>query len=146
MRTIIPYEETQFVFVTNHWDIHLKGYCIYEGKWAIFEAHDDTDYEEMSANCKYCSGRSTDDDDCDCENYTDVICFITPLTLRERTRARLHKWWFEFCVGSGWSFTLGKKNIWKYKSMRLRLFYYFLKNPTKHRFKEILLGKYIKNG
>jgi hypothetical protein len=117
---------------------------MYEGKLAMFEGHDDTDYEEMRINCPYCSGESTDEDDCNCENYTDVICFITPLTLRQRIRARLHHKFFEMCVGTGWSFVNGKKRAWVYRPLRLRYLYYFLKKPTIQGFKQVITGKLVK--
>jgi len=141
MRTIIPYDDTEFVYVSDHWDYHLKGYCMYEGKLAMFEGHDDTDYEEMHRNCPYCSGESTDVDDCDCESYTDLICFITPLTLVQRIRARLQQQWFEMCVGTGWSYSDGKKRFWKYRSMRLVHLYYFTKRPTWNKFRQVIFGK-----
>ena len=136
MRTIIPFNELKIVHVTNHWDIPLKGYCMYEGKLAMFETHDDTDYEEMHLNCPYCSDDSTDDDDCNCENYVDVICFITPLTLQQRTRARIRKWWFETCVVQNG----------KYKSLHLRQLYYFTKCPTWNGFVRIFTGNSLRNG
>lgn len=146
MKTIIPYDEVKFVFVTSHYDIHLAGICEYEGKMAKFETYDETDYVKMHNDCPYCSGEDTSEksfaENCECENYVDLFCYISPLTMRERIRARISKQWFEFCIGYRCSYDGKRKQIRK-RSARLMHFYYFSKRPTWRGFKQVLTGKNI---
>lgn len=86
----IPYEQCQFHFVTNHYDYHLTGTCIYNGRIANFQAVDETDYQTMTDTCPYCSGKTEELEKCHCENAPDLFVDITELNLIDRIKARLY--------------------------------------------------------
>ena len=85
----IPYEQCQFYYVTNHYDYHLCGTCIYNGKVALFQAVDKTDYQKMTDTCPYCNGQSDDMMACHCENAPDLFVEITELPFRKRVYYRI---------------------------------------------------------
>ena len=89
----VPYEDMKFHYITNHYDYHLSGTCVYNGKLAKFQSHDETDYEVMNDTCPYCSGREEDMMKCHCENAPNVFCYITELPLFQRIRYRLYPYY-----------------------------------------------------
>lgn len=74
----IPYEQVKFKFVSSHYDIHLKGTCIFNGELCEFES----DYLK------------DDDDDDD-----DIIVNIYKLTIIGKLKWYFKQWMFEKCVG-----------------------------------------------
>lgn len=85
--TTIPYEEVDFNFVSNHYDIHLHGTCIYKGDLCVFYTH-----------------REYDDD---MDDFIDTVS-IYKLTFIEKLRWELKQYMFELCVGTHWSYINGK--------------------------------------
>lgn len=90
----VPYDDMKFYFVTNHYDYHLSGTCIHNGRIALFESHDETDYQLMNDTCPCCKDGGTDDyKDCHCENAPNVYCYITELPFLQRIRYRLRPYY-----------------------------------------------------
>ena len=83
----------KFHYTTNHYDYHLSGTCIHNGKVALYESQDETDYETMTNTCACCKPNGTDDyRDCHCENAPDVFCYITELSFHKRVYYRIRKY------------------------------------------------------
>jgi hypothetical protein len=90
------YKEMNFVWVSSHWDIHLKGLCIEEGKLQRFK----TDYDTE-------------------------LCTIYPLTTKEKFIWLFKKKMFEWCVGYHWTYPHRKtgnlyhrrKPVWIHKGL-----------------------------
>lgn len=99
-----PYEYTDFVWIISHYDIHLDGLCRFNGEICYFRSIDNTDYQEMSDNCPYCSDKTDDMSKCVCEAHVDLVCNIFQLTWLEKIKYLLKKKTFEFCVGKHWSY------------------------------------------
>jgi hypothetical protein len=96
----IPYDECHFHYVTGFYDYPLYGTCIYNGKIALFEAADETDYQKMTDTCPYCSGKSEDLMECHCQNAPDLYYYITLLPWYKRVYHRVHTytrliWWLK---------------------------------------------------
>ena len=89
----IPYEQCQFHYVTNHYDYHLTGTCIYNGRIAKFHAVDDTDYQAMTDTCPHCGPEDKPMEFCHCENAPDLFVEITELDLKDRIKARLYPYY-----------------------------------------------------
>ena len=95
----VRYEEMKFHYTTNHYDYHLSGTCIHNGKVALYESSDETDYETMTNTCPCCKENGTDNGhDCHCQNAPDVFCYITELPFHKRVYYRMRKYfqilWF----------------------------------------------------
>lgn len=89
----VPYESMKFHYITNHYDYHLSGTCIHNGRIALFQSQDETDYQTMNDTCPCCKEGGTDDwKDCHCENAPIVYCYITELSLLDRIRYRIKKY------------------------------------------------------
>jgi hypothetical protein len=85
--TTIPYEEVEFNFITNHYDVHLHGTCIYKGDLCEFYTHEHYSYEE--------------------DKMIETVS-IYKLTFLEKMRWELKQMLFELCVGNHWSYVNGK--------------------------------------
>lgn len=72
----VPYAEMQWVWVTDYYDVPLRGLCRYHGRRCRFEVADE-----------------------DGETYR-----VISLTRLERCRWMARKWLFELCVGRHWSY------------------------------------------
>jgi len=92
----IPYEECKFHYITNHYDYHLEGTCIYNGRIAKFTAEDETDYQTMNDTCPHCGTENKPIEYCHCENAPNVYCYITELDLIDRIRARVYPYYTLF--------------------------------------------------
>jgi hypothetical protein len=95
----VPYENMKFHYVTSHYDYHITGTCIHNGRIALFHTQDETDYEAMTESCPCCKPNGTDDwKDCHCENAPDLYCIITELPFHKRIWYRMRKYfhllWF----------------------------------------------------
>ncbi len=80
----VPYDSMNFYYTYDHYDIHLSGVCIHNGKLAKYETHDLTDYQTMTDTCPSCGPADQPLLYCHCEPYTDVVCEITELPLLKR--------------------------------------------------------------
>jgi hypothetical protein len=87
LTTTIPYEEVDFNFITNHYDVHLHGTCIYIGDLCEFYTH--REYSDES------------------DEITEIVS-IYKLTFFEKMRWELKQMLFELCVGNHWSYVNGK--------------------------------------
>lgn len=81
--TTIPYDEVKFVWVNNHYDVHISGLCKMGNTLFYFKTINHQDYFE-------------DDDELMCELYT--LCF------KDEIKWRLKKFFFEQMVGYHWSY------------------------------------------
>jgi len=82
----IPYDEVDFNFITNHYDIHLHGTCIYKGDLCEFYTH--REYN----------------DEVDEFIYT---VSVYKLTFIEKLKWEFKQYMFELCVGVHWSYING---------------------------------------
>lgn len=60
----LPYDDVNFYYITNHYDLHITGYCLYNGKLAKF----DTEWDDPK----------------------DAECTITELSFYERMKSYLY--------------------------------------------------------
>lgn len=107
----IPYDNVKFKFISNHYDIHLKGTCMYKGSLCEFKTnlHFDDIFEEIVE-----------------------MVDIYELTKVEKLKWLTRQFMFELCVGKHWSYHNGKKKgeyytrnpKWLYR-MLFRLYYKF---------------------
>lgn len=125
----IPYDQVQFRWVSNHYDIHWEGYCIHPTiGLSKFITKDLTSYEDHY--CYRCDGE-LESAECDCpDSYSDVVCDIYKLNLLEKIKARYDMWLFEVCVGEHWSYPQRKNGV-KFKkssrSMSFRAYYWWIR-------------------
>lgn len=109
---IIPYDEVNFKFISNHWDVHLSGTCIYEGELCEFK-NDYPNYNEET------------------DVWDDMMVRIYRLSEYENKKWVANQKKFERCVGYHWSYDNGKrgksfyyrKPEWFYKLL-FRWFYW----------------------
>jgi hypothetical protein len=84
--TTIPYEEVDFNFITNHYDVHLHGTCVYKGDLCAFYTH--REYSDES------------------DEIIEIVS-IYKLTFIEKLRWELKQMLFEICIGTHWSYVNG---------------------------------------
>lgn len=112
----VKYEDVDFRFISNHWDVHLGGTCIYNGELCEFK-NQYPDYNE-----------ETDD-------WEDMIVEIYQLTLSEKLNWYKRQFLFEKCVGYHWTYTHRKKGKGFYyrnpKWLYEMLFKYYYKSKNK---------------
>jgi hypothetical protein len=107
--TTIAYHKMDFVFISDHWDLHLVGTCFYEGNLCYFKTLDD-DFEDEIV-----------------EDW-ETVCEIFALTFLEKIYWRWQQKKFEWMVGYHWTYPLQGKRfyyrtpVWFYKFL-FRLFY-----------------------
>jgi len=109
--TTIPYNTTNFKWVSNHYDIHLDGLCIYNGQTCYF---------------KTIEGNWNDEKDEPDESF----CEIYSLSLIEKMKWFWRQKKFESMVGYHWTYPYRKQNLpfyyrkptWFYKYL-FKLFY-----------------------
>jgi hypothetical protein len=102
----IPYEEMHFVYIMNHYDVHLEGLC------------------EVCDELLYFKTINPEED--------NIKCDVFLLSTGEKIKYRFKKFLFEQMVGYHWSRDSNKrkgfyyrKPLWLYK--RLFKLYYRLK-------------------
>jgi len=86
----IPYEHVKFKYVSNHYDMHLNGTCIYDGEICEF-VNPYPDYSEELDDLVY-------------ENVK-----IYRLGIAEKIKWIWKQWLFEQCVGYNWTYGKSKK-------------------------------------
>lgn len=110
----INYENVEFRFISNHYDVHLNGTCIYNGELCEFK----NQYPDL---------------DEETDEWEEMIVEIYQLTFKEKFEWYKRQWLFENCVGYHWTYPQRKegksfyyrKPQWLYK--RLFNLYYKLK-------------------
>lgn len=108
---ILPYDKVDFKWISNHWDVHLNGTCIYNGDLCEFE-NDYPSYNEET------------------DEWEEMMVRIYKLNYFEKAKWTKRQLMFEKCVGYHWSYYKGRrgKNFyyrkpqWLYKLL-FRLFY-----------------------
>lgn len=78
--------ELQWIFIENHYDVHLEGTCIYQGMFCRFKMHGDFD-------------------------DGNLIYEVTPLNWYGRILARAEQYLFEVCVGLHWTYKRDKRRL-----------------------------------
>lgn len=73
----IPYDKMEWVWISNHYDIHLDGLCRFNGELARFETWNADE---------------------------NPVCKIFQLTISEKARWLFRKWAFELCIGRHWTY------------------------------------------
>jgi len=109
---ILPYDEVDFKFVCNHYDVHLNGSCVYNNKLCEF-INVYPEYNEEK------------------DEFEEMFVKIYTLNWIEKIRWLRRQWLFEVCIGNHWSYGGGKKGNdfghrkpkWLY-DMLFRLYYY----------------------
>jgi hypothetical protein len=107
----IPYNQTQFKFVSNHYDLHLEGLCTYKGETCYFQTLQGNWNEEN-------------------DEWDQSFCEIYKLSIGEKWKWFWRKKKFEWMVGYHWSYPQRKqgkffyyrKPTWLYRRL-FRLFY-----------------------
>lgn len=123
--TTILYDEVDFVWILNHWDIHLEGLCNHNGELCYFETQKGTGYWDEEC---------CEDIERECDEYVEVIpnkCDIYSLTKEEKQSWLKRKRKFEVCVGYHWTYPYRKtgERPYGYKKPKwfwnlLTIFYY----------------------
>lgn len=90
----IPYKETKFKFVSNHYDLHLHGTCTYKGELCEFRT---------------VVGDPIESDDENDFGFEPDFCRIYKLTLRQKIHWLLRQFKFEAMVGYHYSYRNGKR-------------------------------------
>lgn len=115
--TPIAYRDIKFVWVSDHWDFHRGGTCLYEGRLCRFTCVED--YPEGWGTCEH------EDGECPlCADYP-IACMIHEITPADRMKWRIRKKMFEFCVGTHWTYP-NRPNGASFHSRRPRWFYAML--------------------
>lgn len=95
----IPYESVEFVWVSDHWDIHLRGLCRFHGELCSFKT-----LPEIGDN---------------------LFCELAHLGPLQKVRWLLRKKMFEWCVGYHWTYP-HRKNGAHFHMRRPRWWFKFL--------------------
>jgi len=103
---IIPYSEVKFRFVSNHYDEHLIGNCIYNNELCAFRTISGEYNEETNT-------------------WTDSVCKIYKLSRQDKLRWLFKQWLFEKCVGYHWSYS-DKKDVKSFYYRNPQWLYKFL--------------------
>jgi hypothetical protein len=81
----ILYDDVKFKFITNHYDVHLNGTCIFNGELCEFE-NEYPDYNEEK------------------DDWEEMFVKIYKLSRREKFEWRKKQFLFEQAVGYHWSY------------------------------------------
>lgn len=90
--TTIPYDETKFKHISNHYDLHLKGTCIYNNELCAFKAIKGDWNDEL-------------------DNWDESFCQIYSLTKIEKYVEIKEQRKFELMVGYHWSYPQRKEGV-----------------------------------
>jgi len=102
----VKYVDMNFFWITDHYDIHLTGYCHYKGALCRFDVTDD--FFAKPTN--------------------QVSYNIFSMTLFEKIKMLIDKTLFETCVGTSWSFPVKKESKKpKWLKKLLHEFYFWIK-------------------
>lgn len=103
----IPYDDVDFKWVVHHYDIHLAGSCIYNGKLCSFQTISDPEWNE-------------EEDEWELPEVN-----VYPLSWKERLEYRWSQFKFEQSVGYHWSYRDGKRGE-NFKYRKPQWFYKWL--------------------
>ncbi len=107
----LPYNEINFVWVSNHYDVHISGLCKMGNTLFYFKT---INYESYF------------------ENDKELMCEVYMLSTTEEIKWKLRKFFFEQMVGYHWSYPKRKNNHFHYRKpewlyKRLFWLYYVIK-------------------
>ena len=86
----LPYDEIDFVWVSNHYDVHISGLC------------------KLGFSLFYFKSINHDSDE-------ELMCEIWMLSFIEEIRWKLKKFFFEQMVGYHWSYPKRKNSHFHYR-------------------------------
>jgi hypothetical protein len=124
----IDYDKMKFVFVTDHWDIHLAGLCEYNGKLHYFETVDEREYECNPLFIESIKFNGITHKEPYFREIGELYCVIYSMSLFEKINQLWRKKLFEVCVGYHWSYpnrrdTVDNKPYWLKKLLWKMYFY-----------------------
>jgi hypothetical protein len=107
----IPYEEVQFYYISDHYDWHLNGLCIYEKNICEFKLEYPDWNEEL-------------------DEYEPAFVDIYKLSWLEKIKWLKGKWIFEIMVGYHWSYSrkTGERISQSFHYRKPKILYVFLFN------------------
>jgi len=104
----IDYDEVDFVWIADHWDLHLKGLCKYGGELCLFQTiRGEYDFDQE-------------------EYIIPDICNIFSLSLLEKIRWIFRKRLFEICIGYHWTYPYRKTGGRPFKYRNPKWLYKFI--------------------
>jgi hypothetical protein len=106
---ILPYDEVDFRFISNHYDVHLNGTCMLDGKICEFE----NEYPEY-------------DDEKD--DFKEMFVKIYKLDFINKLKWRWQQWKFEKCIGYHWTYPYRKNGERPFRYRNPKWFYVWLFN------------------
>jgi len=86
----LPYDDIDFVWVSNHYDVHISGLC------------------RLGFSLFYFKTINHDSDE-------ELMCDVYMLSTTEEIKWRLKKFFFEQMVGYHWSYPKRKNNHFHYR-------------------------------
>jgi len=110
--TTINYNEMDFVWIQNHWDIHLSGLCNYKG--------DLCEFKTIVGQWEW------DDESEECKIIIPTVCEIFSLTKKEKREWLRTKRRFELFVGYHWTYPYRKTRSKPFGSRKPRWFFALL--------------------
>jgi hypothetical protein len=90
----LPYDDIDFVWISNHYDVHISGLCKMGNTLFWFETknHQEYFYDEEQ-----------------------LVCDVYMLSFWEEAKLRMRKFFFEQMVGFHWSYPKRKNNHFHYR-------------------------------
>ncbi len=86
----LPYEKVDFKFISNHYDVHLEGTCIYNNSMCYFT----NKYPEYNEET---------------ETWEEMYVKIYKINFLEKIKYWYIQTMFELCVGYHWTYPHRKK-------------------------------------
>jgi hypothetical protein len=81
----LSYNEVKFRWISDHYDVHLKGTCMYNGELCEFENE--------------CPNYNEETDDCE-----EMFVKIYKIDLISKLKCYWKQWKFEKCIGYHWTY------------------------------------------
>jgi len=119
----IPYDDVNFRWVSNHWDIHLNGICEYQNQICEFKTIQGEGHWTYILDEK---GEEVEEDE-----YVETIptvCEIYELTEKEKKERLSRQRKFEICVGYHWTYPYRKTGERPFRIRNPKWFYRLLFN------------------
>ncbi len=110
----IPYSEVNFKWISDHWDIHLNGTCIYNNKTCEFKT--------IAGEYKW--NKETEEVDV----ITEDVCEIYSLDEKDKKEWLCSQKKFELCVGYHWTYPYRKTGEKQFHYRNPKWFYKLLFN------------------
>ena len=104
----IPYSETDFLWISNHWDLHLEGLCKYKNKIHKFKTLEGEWNEDLN-------------------DWNESFCEIYKLNFIEKINLLWIKKKFEWFVGYHWTYP-HRKNGYSFHYRKPKFIFVWLFN------------------